>query len=60
MEKYAFFKYFIKNRVFAGGDGGGSGKPVSIWRRGWVFNIYPRYGLGRGRVHGSGSGDGDA
>ena len=25
MKKYAFFKYFIKNKVFAGGGGGGDG-----------------------------------
>ena len=28
MKKYAFFKYFIKNRVFTGG--GGAGTPVPI------------------------------
>jgi len=28
MKKYAFFKYFIKNRVFVGG--GGAGRPVPI------------------------------
>jgi len=30
MKKHAFFKYFIKNRVFAGGGGGGSRRPVPI------------------------------
>ena len=30
MKKYAFFKYFIKNRFFAGGDRGGFGRPVPI------------------------------
>jgi len=29
MKKYAYVKYFIKNRVFVGG--GGTGRPVPIW-----------------------------
>jgi len=30
MKKYAFFKYFIKNRVFAGGVGAGPGDPSPL------------------------------
>ena len=30
MKKYAFFKYFIKNRDFASVGGGEVGRPVSI------------------------------
>jgi len=30
MKKYAFFKYFIKNRVFAGGGGAGLGDPSPL------------------------------
>jgi len=30
MKKYAFFKYFIKNRVSAGGGGDGAGRPVPM------------------------------
>jgi len=28
MKKYAFFKYFIKKRVFAGGSGPGDPSPL--------------------------------
>jgi len=47
MKKYAFFKYFIKNKVFAGGVGCSIFTPDMVW------------GRGRGRVHGSGRVDGD-
>ena len=30
MKKYGFFKYFIKNGVFAGGGGAEAGRPVPI------------------------------
>jgi len=30
MKKYAFLKYFIKNRVFAGGGGAGPGDPFLL------------------------------
>ena len=48
MKKYAFFKYFIKNSVFAGGGGGGARRLVPIWGRGWVFIFYPWYDFGTG------------
>ena len=47
MKKYAFFKYFIKNKVFAGGGGGGAGRPVPIWG-GVGCSIFLRYSLGTG------------
>jgi len=52
MKKYVFFKYFIKNRFFAGGGGAGGEVGCSIF----TFNMVRRWV----RVHGSGGGDGDA
>jgi len=59
MKKYAFFKYFIKNRVFSGGGGGGSGRPVSIGGGVGCSIFTPNMVWGQGRVHGSGGGDVD-
>ena len=50
MKKYTFFKYFIKNKVFAGGGGGRAGRPIPIGCS--IFT--PDMILGRGRVYGSG------
>jgi len=52
MKKYAFFKYFIKNRVFTGGGGAGLGDP---WVGCSIFT--PNMIWGWGRVHGSRDGD---
>ena len=54
MKKHAFFKYFIKYRVFT--DGGGAGRPVPI--RGGVGCSIFTPNIVWGRVHGSGGGNG--
>ena len=62
MKKYAFFKYFIKNRVFASGRWGGAGRPVPIGGGVGCSIFTPNivWGRGRGQVHGSRGGDEDA
>jgi len=60
MKKYAFFKYFIKDRVFAGGGGSGARRPVPIGAEIGCSIFSSDMVWGRGRVHGSGGGDGDA
>ena len=59
MKKYAFFKYFIKNKVFAGGSGGGAERPVPIGGGVGCSIFTSDMVWGRGRVHGSGGEDGD-
>jgi len=63
MKKYAFFKYFMKNRVFVDGcgGGGGAGRPVLVGDgvECPIFTFNMIWGRGRGRVHGSGGGDAD-
>ena len=49
MKKYAFFKYFIKNKVFAGGGGGGAGRPVPIGGGVGCSIFTPDMVWGRGR-----------
>jgi len=59
MKKYAFLKYFIKTKVFAGGGKGRAGRPVPIGGGVGcsIFTPDMVWGRGRGRVHGSGGGD---
>jgi len=62
MKKYAFFKYFIKNRVFAGGGGDVAERPVLIGGGVGcsIFTSDMVWERGRKRVHGRGRVDGDA
>jgi len=59
MKKYAFFKYFIKNKVFAGGGGGGAGRPIPIGGGVRCSIFTPDMIWGRGRMYGSRGRDGD-
>jgi len=46
MKKYAFFKYFIKNRVYAGGGGAGARRPIPSEGGVGCSTFTPQYSLG--------------
>jgi len=58
MTKYAFFKYFIKNKVFAGEGGGGAGRPVPIGGGVGCSIFTPDMVWGRGGCMEAGAGTG--
>jgi len=56
MKKYAFFKYFIKNKVFMGGRSRET-RPHWVGIGCSIFIPDIVWGRGRRRVHGNGGGD---
>ena len=56
MKKYALFKYFIKNRVFTGGDGGRAERPVPIEDGVGCSVFTPNMVWGRGECMKTGAG----